>query len=139
MNLGRPDLELLFILAGLSADHGMYLKDMLKLRNQIWDNYFSQITNYFIASILPIVFHPKSVGAIRLKDTDPSTMPIIKPNYFSHPSDIDILIKGIRFVKGFVEMPAMQKLGARFNNLTFPGCEGFEFDTDEHWHDSSVF
>ena len=45
--------------------------------------------------ILVNVAHPKSRGTIRLKNTDPFEPPLIDPNYFEHPYDVDLTIKGI--------------------------------------------
>lgn len=129
----KPDFELIFMPIGISTDHGIHFKNIINLRKDVWDEYFTKLSGSYPINILPIVLHPKSVGTVRLRDNIPSTTPIIDPNYLSDQSDLDILIKGIKFVKKFVEAPAFLNLGAKFNKIPFPGCTHLEFDSDEYW------
>ena len=44
-------------------------------------------------SIYPTFLHPKSIGEIKLKTTNPMDQPMIDPNYFDHPYDVKAMIK----------------------------------------------
>ena len=45
-------------------------------------------------TLLPMMLHPKSVGYIQLRSTDPFDYPIIEPNYLSDIRDVQKLTKG---------------------------------------------
>ncbi|KZT60496.1 GMC oxidoreductase [Calocera cornea HHB12733] len=47
-------------------------------------------------SILPYVLQPASRGSLTLKSKDPFEYPIIDPNYFSVPDDLQCMIRGVR-------------------------------------------
>ena len=38
---------------------------------------------------------PKSLGTVRLRNSDPTEYPLIDPNYFSDPRDLEELVKGV--------------------------------------------
>ena len=43
---------------------------------------------------------PGSRGTVRLASADPTTAPLIDPNYFSDPDDLVVLMRGIRRIRG---------------------------------------
>ncbi len=42
---------------------------------------------------------PKSLGTVRLRSSNPAEYPLIDPNYFSHPSDVAELVKGVHAMR----------------------------------------
>ena len=42
---------------------------------------------------------PKSLGTVRLRSNNPAEYPLIDPNYFSHPSDVAELVKGVHAMR----------------------------------------
>lgn len=50
-------------------------------------------------SIPLILMQPKSRGQLLLASADPHDAPVINPNYFSDPSDIERFIKGVRYTQ----------------------------------------
>ena len=48
---------------------------------------------------LPTLLHPKSRGSIRLRDTDPTSHPVIDPKYLENEYDVKVLVEVI-YVKG---------------------------------------
>jgi len=48
---------------------------------------------------------PRSFGSVRLKSADPREYPMIDPNYFSHPSDIDQLVRGVHVMREVMAQP----------------------------------
>ena len=74
-------------------------------------------------TLLPVLHHPKSRGQIRLKSRNPFKPPAIIPNYFSHKSDIDTLIKGIRACLKLGKTKAFKKFGAKFYSKPNPTCK----------------
>lgn len=77
--------------------------------------------------------HPKSKGSVRLSSKSADDPPLIDPKYLEDDRDIEILLRGIDLIKKLLETKALQKLGAKLNNMSFPGCEDKLFDSLEYW------
>lgn len=132
-NSNLPDLQLMIMPTGISADSGVYLRKTLGISDLTWDYYFQKIINMNSISILPVVLHPKSVGYMQLYSSNPSDLPLIQPNYFSHPDDVKVIINGINLIKQLINTSSMKKLGAHLNTNLLPGCMYTEFDTPDYW------
>ncbi|XP_022902933.1 glucose dehydrogenase [FAD, quinone]-like [Onthophagus taurus] len=83
--------------------------------------------------IIPAVLHPKSRGYIELKDSDPSSYPLIFARYYTHPDDVKVMIEGIKFAIKLSETDALKKYGFELDRTKVEGCEKFEFGSDEYW------
>ena len=71
----------------------------------------------FTASVCNI--RPESRGHIRIRDTDPRTPPVIKPNYLSTPGDRKVAADALRLARRVAAAPAL----ARFSPEEFkPGA-----------------
>ena len=57
-------------------------------------------------SIGPTLVQPGSVGRLSLKSKDPIQAPALEPRYFSDPSDLDLLVEGVRRALGVVAASA---------------------------------
>jgi choline dehydrogenase-like flavoprotein len=51
---------------------------------------------------------PRSRGSVRLSSSDPSTAPLIDPNYWADPYDRDISIKGLRIAREIMRQDALK-------------------------------
>lgn len=100
---------------------------------QVWSRYFQPLFNESVITILPVLLHPKSVGEITLKSSDPKGNLKIDPKYLSNEEDVTTLVEGIKIIRRLVKTKAMQNLGARINQRKFPGCDLLEFDSDDYW------
>ncbi|XP_062618979.1 L-sorbose 1-dehydrogenase-like [Saccostrea cucullata] len=81
--------------------------------------------------------HPKSRGKIRLQSVDPFDPPLIDPNYFEHPDDIKVLLKGINQLLKLANTTAFRTVGASqsdpFDEYFYPLCQDFPNESDEYW------
>ncbi|KAJ8321999.1 hypothetical protein KUTeg_000470 [Tegillarca granosa] len=108
-------------------------------------------------SILLLLAHPKSRGTIRAKSSNSADTPVIDPQYLSNKDDLDMLLKGKRFLNFFhskyilgirslqkqlKNSAAMRKVGARlapripgwFNQKSARECyTTTREDSDEFW------
>lgn len=98
----RPDVQLFLASYADSSDGGMFGKR----GSGISDNYYAEVYENIVFKdafmILPLLMRPKSRGRILLKDKNPESHPLIYPNYFSHPRDIEIMVRTnqtARFIK----------------------------------------
>ena len=51
---------------------------------------------------------PRSRGTVRLKDSNPATMPLIDPNYWADPYDRDISIKALKLSREILSQSALK-------------------------------
>lgn len=128
-----PDLSFILLPVGMVADHGIHLRKILNIRDDVWDEHFKPLLGQTTISILPVLLHPKSRGNVRLASKNFSDAPIIEPNYLTHRDDIKKLVTGIRILEKLVETAAMQKYGAEINPKHFPGCRNHFSDSYDYW------
>ena len=60
---------------------------------------------------------PRSRGTVRLASADPGAAPRIALNYFDEPSDLDVLVRGVRLIFELYEQPALK---AVIDTVAFP-------------------
>jgi len=56
---------------------------------------------------------PRSRGHVALRDADASSFPLVAPNYFGDPYDLDALVDGALVGQDVMQQPTMRKLIAR--------------------------
>ncbi|XP_023702407.1 glucose dehydrogenase [FAD, quinone] isoform X2 [Cryptotermes secundus] len=116
-----PDLQLMVLPTGISVDGCVHLRKALG------------ISDTPVVSLMPVLLHPKSVGEVLLRSSNPEDPPLIQPNYLTHPQDVETLYHGIELVKKLLRTKPMLELGARLNDKPLPGCESFPFDSKGYW------
>lgn len=132
-NDSRPDVELLFIGAGLSTDYGLVFRRGYGLSDKVYYKMFKPMEGKDICTFWPILQYPKSQGRIMLKSKNPYDDPIINGNFFDDPMDVEIILEGIKYAIRLVDTEPFREFKPRINNLKVPGCNKFEFGTDDYW------
>ncbi len=66
------------------------------------------------------LFDPSSEGNLTINSTDPEANPVINPNFLSNPSELGLLIDGVKFVKKLISTQAFGDVGAAF--VPWEGC-----------------
>ena len=127
-----PDIEFHFISGTPVSDPGN-IKDNDGVRDDIWDAYYKPLANKDTWQVIPMLLRPKSTGTIRLASSDPYAPPLIDPQYFSDVQDLKVLIEGTKIGLALAKTEAFQKLGTKFYDKIFPGCESFTPWTDDYW------
>uniref|UniRef100_A0A1A9WC53 Glucose-methanol-choline oxidoreductase N-terminal domain-containing protein n=1 Tax=Glossina brevipalpis TaxID=37001 RepID=A0A1A9WC53_9MUSC len=130
-----PDVELIFASGSLASDEGTALKIGANFKDKIYNQLYRDIErkrqDHFTILVMP--FHPKSIGRIWLRSKDPLQWPVIDPNYFAEKEDVDFMLQGIKAAIAIAQTPAMQKIGTRILPVPVPGCESFNFASDDYW------
>jgi choline dehydrogenase-like flavoprotein len=57
-----------------------------------------------------VVLQPRSRGSVRLADADPTSMPLIDPNFMADEYDLSTAIKSIRSMRAVMEQPSLKPL-----------------------------
>lgn len=90
-----PDLEVsdmeMELIVGIGDDHGRKL----------------HLGHGYSAHLL--LARPKSVGEVRLASRDTHVAPLIDPKYFSHPYDMETLVKGTQIALDIMSQPAFDR------------------------------
>jgi choline dehydrogenase-like flavoprotein len=90
-NLSAPDVQLHFVV-GIVDDHA---------RNLHWGHGYSCHV---------CVLHPKSRGSVKLASVDPTAAPLIDPNFFADPEDLEVLLKGLKLMRQLMDAPALKNV-----------------------------
>lgn len=129
----RPDVQLFAASFADSSDGGMFGKRASGISDDYYAEVYEQILFKDAFMILPLLLRPKSRGRILLKDKNPRTPPLIYPNYFAHPRDLEIMVEGSKFAYQLTRTKVFQALNATLNPNVIPECEKFERLSDEFW------
>ncbi|CAL8129146.1 unnamed protein product [Orchesella dallaii] len=80
---------------------------------------------------------PKSVGRMWLSDSEPCSLPIIDPKYYSDPEgqDLNAMVEGIQVILRLYENTTSLggTLGARLSHRKIPGCEQHQHRSRSYW------
>jgi choline dehydrogenase-like flavoprotein len=130
-----PDIQLHFGSGSEISDDGNALCYAHGFADEVWNTYYKPIINKESWTIFPYNLRPKSRGYIRLNSRDPYDKPLINPNYFSDPNneDIKVTIEAVKFALAISKTEAFAKMGSRFYDKPFPGCEDKPLWTDAYW------
>ncbi|XP_013103308.1 glucose dehydrogenase [FAD, quinone]-like [Stomoxys calcitrans] len=122
---GWPDMELFLISGGLDANPATVRA--LGMRYDIYHALYDDILDYEVNKFLifPMMLQPRSRGRIMLSSKDPKTYPLIYPNYFHDPYDLDITVRGLQKSLDLMNYPAMRKINAQVLAKPIPECQKY--------------
>ena len=127
-----PDMQFHFGSGSPAADNGA-LRKAHGLSSRVYDQFFKAIENRDSFTIWPTLLRPRSTGHIRLRSTDPYDRPLIYANYLSDPQDVSVMVEGVKIALALSHTHAFKRLGARFYERPFPGCEHLAVYSDDYW------
>lgn len=88
-----PDIQLFLASFADSSDGGMFGKRASGMSDDYYAEVYEKILFKDAFMILPLLMRPKSRGHILLSDKNPYSYPLIYPNYFAHPQDLEIMVR----------------------------------------------
>ncbi|KAL1129801.1 hypothetical protein AAG570_012745 [Ranatra chinensis] len=128
-----PDIQLLFASSGDNSDGGLFGRRNNGLTDDYYATVFEPILYKDAVSILPLLLRPRSRGAILLSDDDPASHPLIYPNYFNHPDDIEVMIEGAKIGYRLSQTEALKKYNIRLHNVPCTQCQNYTLLSDDYW------
>lgn len=134
-----PDIELISIGGSIISDGGpgasKAVRRGMRIRTDVFNEAFGEIDgkNKDSWSTFPMLLHPKSVGRIELKDSNPFSYPLMYGNYLTDRKDVETFIAAFRHVQALVATPPFQRFGAKLHRANYPLCKSTIFDSDEYW------
>ena len=87
-----PDIQLFISSTADNADGGLFGKRDCNLMDDFYARLFENILYQDSYTIMPLLLRPRSRGYIKLRSKDVNQHPIIVPNYFDDPYDLDVLV-----------------------------------------------
>uniref|UniRef100_A0A1B0BFS2 Glucose-methanol-choline oxidoreductase N-terminal domain-containing protein n=1 Tax=Glossina palpalis gambiensis TaxID=67801 RepID=A0A1B0BFS2_9MUSC len=105
-----PDIEI-FMVGGSMASNPA-ISRAFGLKKSIYDSMFAEIEDQRMNAFMlfPMILRPKSRGRVMLKSTDPFKYPLIYANYFAHPYDVDISVKGLLKAISLMDLASFKKI-----------------------------
>ena len=91
----RPDMQLHTFPSLVTADYGLALRDIFGYTDEAYDS-ISKYEGYDGGVFMPTLLRPESRGYVRLKSNNPEENPILQPNYFDDPKDMEKMIEAVR-------------------------------------------
>lgn len=128
----KPDVELLFTCGSLNSDNELERRAH-GVNDEVYEKFFKPIENKDAWSIWPIVQNPRSHGRIKLRSSNPFDDPVIEPNFFADPADVEVILEGVKHAIGISRTEAFAPYGTRLHDVKVPGCETHDFGTDDYW------
>uniref|UniRef100_A0AAR5PBV7 Glucose-methanol-choline oxidoreductase N-terminal domain-containing protein n=1 Tax=Dendroctonus ponderosae TaxID=77166 RepID=A0AAR5PBV7_DENPD len=102
--------------------------------NSTYAQAFKVLNEYSDFALILYFLRPKSVGKVTLASADPRDFPLINPNFFSHPDDLETLYKAVEIAKNLENTTAFQRLGVQPIVLDLPDCdENYEKLSKDWW------
>ncbi|XP_073835220.1 glucose dehydrogenase [FAD, quinone]-like [Musca autumnalis] len=122
---GWADLEFFMISGGLHTNPATVRA--YNLRQDIYNYMYEDILKYDLETfmIFPMNLKPRSKGRIKLRSKNPHDHPLIYPNYFKDPYDLDILVRGLQRAINLLKYPSMRKINARLLDRPIPQCRKY--------------
>lgn len=129
---GWPDLELLFISGGLNSDP--LLRRNFGFDEQIFTDTYTALGNNEVFMVFPMLMRPKSRGRVMLQNRNPKSHPILIPNYFDDPEDLQKIVEGIKVAIEITRQPSMKKIQTKLYDVPIADCLKYgPFGSDEYF------
>ncbi|XP_013103305.2 glucose dehydrogenase [FAD, quinone] [Stomoxys calcitrans] len=122
---GWPDIEIFMGTGGFDTNPALVPAFGIRqdIFNFLYDDIMRKNSNAFL--LFPMILQPRSKGRIMLKSKDPKKYPLIYPNYFDDPYDLDIVVRGLQKCIELTKYPAMRKINARVLERPIPQCRKY--------------
>uniref|UniRef100_A0A6A7FRT3 Glucose dehydrogenase [FAD, quinone]-like n=1 Tax=Hirondellea gigas TaxID=1518452 RepID=A0A6A7FRT3_9CRUS len=134
---GEPswsDMQLSIASLSYAIDRGLLLVPAVDMKPEIYNNLYEEFFNDETLTINPCLLRPKSRGSVRLASSNPFDNPVADINYFDHPDDMKLMIKGVRLAIKIGNTEAVKRnMGAEFQTKLLSPCKHHGADTDEYW------
>lgn len=91
-SLDRPDVQYFLSSFADTSDGGLFGKRASGMSDDYYAEVYEQILFKDAVMVIPLLLRPQSRGKILLRDANPRSHPLIYPNYFDHPRDLEIMV-----------------------------------------------
>ncbi|KAK7574287.1 hypothetical protein V9T40_011478 [Parthenolecanium corni] len=133
-----PDIQLMLMrishrtmTKSLNGKHKLY--NMFGLSQKTADLFtqLNDLTDSII--IIVILLDYRSTGYVELRSADPTEYPKIIPYFLRQKTDVDTMLRAIKFVHKLSETEALKEYGLKLEHLDYKNCSHTEPFSDEYW------
>ncbi|GFR09010.1 glucose dehydrogenase, partial [Trichonephila clavata] len=104
----------------------------LDFKPEIAQKYYGPFKNKPVLTCAVAPLQVTSCGTVRLRSSNPKDCPLVDPNYFEDPKEVEDVIKGMKTCQRIVMSQPMQKVCPKPFPL-LPGCEHCANDEDAYF------
>lgn len=128
-----PDIQYHFLPSSVNSDGGEVIWKVTNLKENVLNTMYRPLFKSETWSLLPLLLRPKSTGWVKLQSRSPFQQPLLIPNYFAYPEDVQVMVEGIKIAVNISQTHAFQRYGSFHHIIPMPGCEHFDFESDKYW------
>ncbi|XP_076377623.1 glucose dehydrogenase [FAD, quinone] [Megalopta genalis] len=129
----HPDIQLFLASLTDANDGGVFASRIAGVKGDFYAEMYENIIYKPSYSVIPLLLRPRSRGYVKLRSSNVNEHPIIVPNYFQDPHDLNVLIEGANFIYNLSQTSSLKSLNAKANPNRIPECSSFEFPSDDYW------
>ncbi|XP_021194401.3 ecdysone oxidase [Helicoverpa armigera] len=109
------------------------LKTMYRFKDEVADPIIEQNKKQAVYMHIFNLLHPESRGNITLNSDNPRDDPIINPNYFYDPRDLESAATGLKILTKTLNTTALKEVNATLGRMEWGPCNGYELDSRDYW------
>lgn len=130
---GYPDLEVFSVSAGLHDFSG--LKNNFGLQLDQVQNLYRPPTDggQNVITLFAMPLRPRSRGRIQLASNNPLQHPRVVPNYLADPYDMEIAMRGIKFILALEKTDAFKRTNTKALKSDVPKCKTLTYGSVAFW------
>ena len=127
-----PDIQFHMAPASINSDAGARVRKVLGLKESVYQEVYRPIANHDTLTIMPLLLRPRSRGWVRLRSKNPFHYPLMDPNYFDDPFDVQTLVEGAKIAIRVADANVFKQFGSRIHRIPLPNCKHLKFLSDEY-------
>ncbi|XP_018787268.1 PREDICTED: glucose dehydrogenase [FAD, quinone] [Bactrocera latifrons] len=127
-----PDIQFHMAPASINSDNGARVKQVLGLKESLYQEVFKPIANKDTWTIMPLLLRPRSRGWVRLSSSNPFHYPLINANYFDDPFDVKTLVEGAKIALRVANAKVFKQFGSRVHQRPMPNCKKYKIYSDDY-------
>ncbi|KAI5635663.1 GMC oxidoreductase domain-containing protein [Phthorimaea operculella] len=126
------ELEYALFKGNTSELHNL-LSTLWNYKQSVVDSIEEQANNRTLLMFYMDYLHPFSSGNLTLASTNPKDLPVIYPNFFSDPRDLENAVAGVQKLTQILNTTFFKSIDAYLGRISWPECDDLELGSDEYW------
>ncbi|XP_075973275.1 ecdysone oxidase-like [Anticarsia gemmatalis] len=110
-----------------------YLVKVNQYKDEVADSIVELNQKYSLYVFQVSLLHPHSSGNISLSSRNPKDSPIIFPNYFKDPRDIELTVSAIEKVLEVLNTTYFKSVNGFLGRIKWPACDEFELGSRDYF------
>lgn len=130
---GSPDFEIFFFYFPKNSPDFRTLLEKFDYKEEIKHQFLYLNRFYDIAAVASSLLRPKSRGCVKITSSSPYQKPIIRPEFFLNPDDMEAMLRAIKLQISYENTDSYKKAGGEFLHIPIRNCERYLFRSDNYY------